>query len=117
MKGTLAVTNDPKPTSCSTPIRWPSCSACCSTSRCRWSGRSTVPTSLKERLGGTLDAAAIAAMGPEKVDEILQGQAGAAPVPGLDGQAGHALCQHLVEHYGGRAEAHLVRRRRRATSS
>ena len=63
------------------------------------------PATLKERLGGTLDAAAIAAMSRGRRRRRVRGQAGAAPVPRRHGQARHELCQFLVDNYDGDAGA------------
>jgi uncharacterized HhH-GPD family protein len=61
------------------------------------------PFTLKERLGGTLDAAAIAAMGPEAVDALFRQKPALHRYPGSMGKRTHALCQYLVDHYDGDA--------------
>jgi uncharacterized HhH-GPD family protein len=63
------------------------------------------PNSLRERLGGTLDANAIAAMAPEAVEEIFRAKPALHRYPGSMAKRTHALCTHLVEEYDGRAEA------------
>jgi uncharacterized HhH-GPD family protein len=63
------------------------------------------PNSLRERLGGTLDANAIAAMAPESVEEIFRAKPALHRYPGSMAKRTHALCTHLVEEYDGRAEA------------
>ena len=47
----------------------------------------TSPEVLRERLGGRLDAATIANTDPDAFEEIFRRAAGAAPLPGRDGQA------------------------------
>ena len=63
------------------------------------------PLKLRERLGGTLDAATIAALGPEKVEEIFRDKPALHRFPGSMGKRAHAVCQHIVDHYGGDTEA------------
>ena len=63
------------------------------------------PLKLKERLGGTLDAAAIAAMPLEDLETVFKGPPALHRYPGSMAKRTQQLCQHLVEHYGGRAEA------------
>ena len=105
MKGTLAVTNDPEANELlnadplalllgmlldqQVPMEW----------------AFLAPYKLKDRLGGSLDAATIAALGPEKVEEIFRDKPALHRFPGSMGKRAHALCQHLVDHYGGSAEA------------
>jgi uncharacterized HhH-GPD family protein len=105
MKGTLAVTNDPETDRLlntdplalllgmlldqQVPMEW----------------AFMAPAKLKDRLGGSLDAAAIAALGPEKVEEIFRDKPALHRFPGSMGKRAHALCQALVDHYGGSAEA------------
>jgi uncharacterized HhH-GPD family protein len=61
------------------------------------------PYRLKERLGG-LDAAQIAAMAPEEVEAVFKEKPALHRYPGSMGKRAHAVCQHLVEHYDGKAE-------------
>jgi uncharacterized HhH-GPD family protein len=63
------------------------------------------PLRLKERLGGRLDAAEIAAMDPVKVEEVFKGPPALHRFPGSMGKRTQALCQHLVDHYQGDAAA------------
>ncbi len=63
------------------------------------------PHDLRERLGGQLDAAAISAMDPEKLAEVFSKKPALHRFPGSMAKRVHALCEHLVEHYGGDAEA------------
>lgn len=63
------------------------------------------PNSLRERLGGTLDANAIAAMAPEAVEEIFRAKPALHRYPGSMAKRTHALCTYLVQEYDGRAEA------------
>jgi uncharacterized HhH-GPD family protein len=104
MEGTLAVTNDPAANELlntdplalllgmlldqQVPMEW----------------AFSAPSRLKERLGGALDATQIAALGPEKVEEIFRDKPALHRFPGSMGKRAHAVCQHLVDHYGGRAE-------------
>ena len=62
------------------------------------------PALLKQRLGGTLDARAIAAMEPEAVEAVFRDKPALHRYPGSMGKRTHALCAYLVEHYDGRAE-------------
>jgi len=62
------------------------------------------PLLLKERLGGTLDAASIAAMGPEKVRAIFSEKPALHRYPGSMGERTHTLCQAIVDDYGGETE-------------
>ncbi len=61
------------------------------------------PLTLKERLGGELDAAAIAAMEPDEVDAVFRAKPALHRYPGSMGKRVHELCQHIVEHYLGDA--------------
>jgi uncharacterized HhH-GPD family protein len=63
------------------------------------------PFTLRERLGGSLDAEAIAAMGPDKIEAIFRDKPAMHRYPGSMGQRTHALCAFVVEHYGGDAGA------------
>ncbi len=63
------------------------------------------PARLKERLGGTLDATAIAAMDPDELLAAFKGPPALHRFPGSMGKRTQALCQALVAGYGGRAEA------------
>ncbi len=62
------------------------------------------PLVLKGRLGGTLDAAAIAAMPPEALDAVFRERPALHRFPGAMAKRAQALCRHMVEHYGGRPE-------------
>ena len=65
------------------------------------------PYTLRERLGGgeRLDASAIAALGPEKVEELFRAKPALHRFPGAMGKRTHALCQYVVDEYGGDAGA------------
>lgn len=63
------------------------------------------PLKLRDRLGGTLDAAAIAAMPLEELEAAFKGPPALHRYPGSMAKRTQQLCQHLVDHYGGRAEA------------
>jgi uncharacterized HhH-GPD family protein len=58
------------------------------------------PFSLKERLGGRLDATEIAAMGPDAVVEVFCAKPALHRYPAVMARRTHELCQFLVDHYG-----------------
>ena len=62
------------------------------------------PPKLKERLGGELDAARIAAMPLEELEVAFKGPPALHRFPGSMAKRTQQACQHLVEHHGGRAE-------------
>lgn len=62
------------------------------------------PYRLRERLGGTLDAATIAAMDPADLEAAFREKPALHRFPGAMAKRAQALCQHLVEGYDGRAE-------------
>jgi uncharacterized HhH-GPD family protein len=61
------------------------------------------PWTLRGRLGGTLDAATIAAMGEDEVDQLFRDKPALHRYPGSMAKRTHSLCQFLVEHYDGDA--------------
>jgi uncharacterized HhH-GPD family protein len=63
------------------------------------------PLTLKERLGGSLDAETIASMDPDKVETVFREKPAMHRYPGSMGKRTHALCAYVVEHYGGDAGA------------
>jgi uncharacterized HhH-GPD family protein len=63
------------------------------------------PLRLRERLGGRLDAAEIAAYDPDALDKVFRGPPAVHRFPGSMAKRTQALCQHLVENYGGDAAA------------
>ena len=63
------------------------------------------PFDLKERLGGRLDAAAIAEADPEELAAVFAGPPALHRFPGSMAARTQALCQMLVERYGGVAAA------------
>jgi uncharacterized HhH-GPD family protein len=63
------------------------------------------PLTLKERLGGTLDAETIAALGEDKIEAIFRDKPAMHRYPGSMGKRTHALCVYVVEHYDGDAAA------------
>ncbi len=63
------------------------------------------PYELQRRLGGTLDAAEIAAMDPDELAAVFSERPALHRFPGSMAKRAHAVCGHLVEHYDGRAEA------------
>lgn len=63
------------------------------------------PYILAERLGGRLDAAEIADRDPSEFAALAAGPPAVHRFPTSMAARIQALCRHLVEHYGGRAEA------------
>jgi uncharacterized HhH-GPD family protein len=63
------------------------------------------PLKLRERMGGRLDAAEIAACDPDRFEAIFRGPPALHRFPGSMGKRTQALCQHLVDHHGGSAAA------------
>ena len=62
------------------------------------------PFTLRQRLGG-LDATAIAAMSPDALEAVFRAKPALHRFPGSMAKRTHALCQHLVDEYGGDAGA------------
>ncbi len=62
------------------------------------------PLELKKRLGGSLDAAAIAAMDQEAFVSLCCAFPAIHRFPGSMGKRTHELCRYLVEHHGGKAD-------------
>lgn len=65
----------------------------------------SAPLKLKERLGGALDAAHIAALPLEQLEVMFKGPPALHRYPGSMAKRTQQLCQALVDGYGGRAEA------------
>jgi uncharacterized HhH-GPD family protein len=63
------------------------------------------PLKLRDRLGGRLDAAEIAALDPGKLEAVFKGPPALHRFPGSMGKRTQALCQHLVDEYDGDAAA------------
>jgi uncharacterized HhH-GPD family protein len=63
------------------------------------------PLKLRERMGGRLDAAEIAAADPAKFEAIFKGPPALHRFPGSMGKRTQALCQYLVDNHGGDAAA------------
>jgi uncharacterized HhH-GPD family protein len=63
------------------------------------------PLKLRERMGGRLDAAEIAAADPARFEAIFRGPPALHRFPGSMGKRTQALCQYLVDSYGGAANA------------
>lgn len=61
------------------------------------------PLKLRERLGGSLDAARIAALSLEELEAMFKGPPALHRYPGSMAKRTQQLCQHLVEHYDGDA--------------
>jgi uncharacterized HhH-GPD family protein len=62
------------------------------------------PALLKERLGGRLDARAVAATPVEDLEGLFRAKPALHRYPGSMAKRTHALASYLVEHYDGRAE-------------
>jgi uncharacterized HhH-GPD family protein len=63
------------------------------------------PLRLRDKLGGRLDAAEIAALGPAELEGMFKGPPALHRYPGSMAKRTQALCQFLVDHYGGDAAA------------
>ena len=61
------------------------------------------PFTLRDRLGGTLDAASVAAIGPDAVEAVFREKPALHRYPGSMGKRAHALAQHVVDEYDGDA--------------
>jgi uncharacterized HhH-GPD family protein len=61
------------------------------------------PLKLRERMGGRLDAAEIASTEPAKLEAIFKGPPALHRFPGSMSKRTQALCQYLVDTYGGDA--------------
>jgi uncharacterized HhH-GPD family protein len=62
------------------------------------------PPKLKERLGGSIDPARIASMPGDELEKVFKGPPALHRFPGSMAKRTQQVCQHLVEHHGGRAE-------------
>jgi uncharacterized HhH-GPD family protein len=63
------------------------------------------PRTLRERLGGQLDAADIAAKDPAELEALFKGPPAVHRFPGSMAKRTQALCQYLVDNYDGDAAA------------
>jgi uncharacterized HhH-GPD family protein len=63
------------------------------------------PLDLKERLGGRLDVEEMAEADPDHLARVFAGPPALHRFPGSMAKRVQALCRHLLEHHGGRAEA------------
>jgi uncharacterized HhH-GPD family protein len=63
------------------------------------------PPKLKERLGGTIDAGHIASLPLHELEVMFKGPPALHRFPGSMAKRTQQLCQHLVDHHGGRADA------------
>ena len=63
------------------------------------------PLKLRDRLGGALDSVAIAAMPLDELEVVFKGPPALHRFPGSMAKRTQQLCQHLVDHHGGEAEA------------
>ena len=62
------------------------------------------PAILKERLGGRLNGAEIAAMAPDKLRAVFSDKPALHRYPGSMADRVHALCEAIVDEYDGHAE-------------
>ncbi|MDQ4131242.1 MAG: Fe-S cluster assembly protein HesB [Actinomycetota bacterium] len=62
------------------------------------------PARLAERMGGELDAAAIASLDPAELDEMFRQRPAIHRFPGAMAKRVHALCRHLRDRYDGGAD-------------
>jgi uncharacterized HhH-GPD family protein len=63
------------------------------------------PLRLRDKLGGRLDAAEIAAVDPATLEALFKGPPALHRYPGSMAKRTQALCQYLVDNYGGDAAA------------
>jgi uncharacterized HhH-GPD family protein len=63
------------------------------------------PLKLRERMGGRLDAAEIAAADPAELEAVFRGPPALHRFPGSMAKRTQALCQYLVDNHGGDAAA------------
>ena len=63
------------------------------------------PLTLRERMGGQLDATKIAATDPDEFAAVFKGPPALHRFPGSMGKRTQDLCQYLVDHHGGDAAA------------
>jgi uncharacterized HhH-GPD family protein len=63
------------------------------------------PLRLRDKLGGRLDATEIADLGPADLEAMFKGPPALHRYPGSMAKRTQALCQYLVDHYGGDAAA------------
>jgi uncharacterized HhH-GPD family protein len=63
------------------------------------------PFTLQDRLGGSLDAETVAALGPDKIEAIFRDKPAMHRYPGSMGKRTYELCAFVVEHYAGDAGA------------
>jgi uncharacterized HhH-GPD family protein len=61
------------------------------------------PLRLRDKLGGRLDAAEIAALDPASLEAMFKGPPALHRYPGSMAKRTRALCQYLVDNYGGNA--------------
>ena len=63
------------------------------------------PLRLRDKLGGRLDAAEIAAVAPTTLEAMFKGPPALHRYPGAMARRTQAMCQYLVDQYGGDAAA------------
>jgi uncharacterized HhH-GPD family protein len=63
------------------------------------------PLKLRDRLGGRLDAAEIAALDPDRLEAVFKGPPALHRFPGSMGKRTQELCRYLVDHHDGDAAA------------
>jgi uncharacterized HhH-GPD family protein len=63
------------------------------------------PWTLRERIGGTLDAATVASLDPDELEALFRGPPALHRYPAAMAKRTQALCAFIVEHHGGDAAA------------
>jgi uncharacterized HhH-GPD family protein len=63
------------------------------------------PWTLRERIGGTLDAATVAALDPDELEALFRGPPALHRYPAAMAKRTQALCAFIVEHHRGDAAA------------
>lgn len=63
------------------------------------------PAKLHERLDGPFEASNIASTDPERLEALFRDKPALHRYPGAMAKRVHALCQHIVDEYGGQPEA------------
>jgi uncharacterized HhH-GPD family protein len=103
MKGTLAVTGDPEADALlnTDPLALLTGMLLDQQVPMEWAFKG--PYTLKERLGGELDARKIAAMHPDEVEAVFKAKPALHRFPGSMGKRTYALAQAVAENYDGDA--------------
>jgi uncharacterized HhH-GPD family protein len=105
MKGTLAITGDPEADALVNTDPLALLIGMLLDQQVTMEKAFSSPLLLRERLGGTLDAADIATRDPDALEAMFRGPPALHRYPRSMAQRTQALCADLVAHHGGRAEA------------